>query len=322
MGAHASAAERSGCNAARGRGHFGGCAAGRYAGRRAGRGAGRGGDDNRTGTPARSFEAREIVGANHAPARGHRERLHHARKFDSGKLGTKGAAQVHPPYRRDRKPGRRERGTGQILASGGAGRGRDVVREPQGGGGAVRDLDGGVVGGDHGRDGPVAMRGENVLDDCSGIREIDPDSTIEPGDERVLALARDNHVEAQIASRFQIGVYPVAAGWGDQENPGGVVHSTGTRPRPRQAPGRFLRAIEARRRPRRDPGRLPHSIGTRWRPRQVLVRFLRPTEAGRRPQAQPPPPPPAAPHAPQVPAPPVAWNTLLNTKVEPVSRVT
>ena len=40
------------------------------------------------------------------------------------------------------------------------------------------------------------------------------------------------------------------------------------------------------------------------------------------PRCAQPEPPPAMPQAPQVPAPPVAWNTLLNTKVEPVSRVT
>ncbi len=39
-----------------------------------------------------------------------------------------------------------------------------------------------------------------------------------------------------------------------------------------------------------------------------------------RDQPQPPPAPTAAPQAPQRPLPPVAWNTLLNTKVAPVSR--
>ena len=252
----------------------------------AGRSTGRSAGGDRAGAPARGLEAQEVVGADHAPARGHREGLHHAWELDCVELRADGAAQVHPPHLRDRKPGRRERGAGQILAAGGSGRARGVVREPQGGGGAVRDLDGGVVGGDHRRDGPVAMRRENLLDDRCGIREIDPDSTVDLGDERVLSLTRDEHLETEIASRLQVGVYPVAAGRGDQQNPGGSPSPFGTRGSPRQ-----------------DPGRILHPIGIRRRP-------------------QPPLPPPAMPHAPQVLEPPVAWNTLLNTNVEPVSRVT
>ena len=145
------------------------------------------------------------------------------------------------------------------------------MREPQGGGGTIRDLDGGVVGGDDRRDGPVTMRGDDLLDDGSGVRQVDPDPPRDPGHQRVLSFARDEHLEAEIASRLQVGVYPVAAGRGDQQDPG---------------------------------------------------RALRPIRIRPRPQLHPPPPPPAAPHAPQVPAPPVAWNTLLNTNVDPVSRVT
>ena len=92
--------------------------------------------------------------------------------------------------------------------------------------------------------------------------------SVGPGDQRVLSFARDEHPDAEIASRLQVGMDPVAAGRGDQQNP-----------------GRALRPIGIRRLPQ------PH-------------------------------PPPAMPHAPQVPEPPVAWNTLLNTNVEPVSRVT
>ena len=173
-------------------------------------------------------------------------------------------------------PACRERGAGQILAAGDPGRGRRVVREPEGGGGPVRDLDGAVVGGDDPGDGPVALRGDDPLDDGVGVTEIDAEPVPDAGNQRVLALTRDDHLDAEIARRLQVGVHPVAAGRGDQQDPGRGV---------------------------------PHPLGVRRLP------------GPRRRQAQPPPPP-AMPHAPQVPAPPVAWNTLLNTKVEPVSRVT
>ena len=271
---------------------------GRDAGGRDARGGGNrigGSADDRPGTPARGFETREVVRPDHPPARGHRERLDHAGKFDAVELGTDGTAQVHLPHRRYRKPGRRERGAGQILAAGGSRGGRGVVREPQGGGDAVRDLDGAVVGGDDGRDGPVPVRGQDPIDDRSGIRQIDPEPAGELRRQRVLPFARHEHLEAELASRLQVGVDPVAARRGDQQDPG-------------RAPCRSLTGAPG---PHRRTGR---STGPGPARRPIRVR--------RRQPQPPPPPPPAMPHAPQVPAPPVAWNTLLNTKVEPVSRVT
>ena len=233
------------------------------------RDAGRGGDDC-AGAAACVLQGTGVVGANHPAARGKRERFHDARKLDADELGTKGTAQVHPPHRRDGKSRCRERRTGQILAPSGSGRGRSVVCKPDGGRGPVRDFHRGVVGGDDPRDGPLAMSADDVRDDRLGVREFDLKPIPHAGDQRVLPFARDEHFDSQFASRLQIGVDPVAAGRGNQQDPGcGVLLRIGNR---------------------RDP--------------------------------QPQPPPPAMPHAPQVPAPPVAWNTLLNTKVEPVSRVT
>ena len=234
-----------------------------------GRGAGRGRGD-RSCTPTRHFEARKIIRADHAAARGQRDGLHHTGEFDSNELGAKWTAQIHPPYRGDGQPDRPKCRAGKILASGDSGRGWIVVRKPDGGGGLVRDFHRGVVGGDDPRDGSVSMSGDDVRDDRLGVRELDPEPIPDAGDQRVLPLARDEHLDAEIARRLQVGVDPVAAGRGDQQDP-----SRGVPPR----------------------------LGIRRRP-------------------QPQPPPPAMPHAPQVPAPPVAWNTLLNTKVEPVSRVT
>ena len=162
---------------------------------------------------------------------GQRERLHHAGEFDSRELRAEGAAQIHPPYRGDGQPGRREGGAGKVLAAGDRGRGRRIVREPEGGGGPVRDLDGAVVGGDDPGDGPVAMRGDDLFDDGVGVTEIDPEPVLDAGNQRVLALARDQHPDAQIARRLQVGVHPVAAGRGDQQDPGrGVLHPMGAGP--------------------------------------------------------------------------------------------
>ena len=154
-----------------------------------------------------------------------------------------------------------------ILAADGA-----LCASPMAAAARFRDLHGAVVRGNDPRDGAVAMRGDDPLDDRLAVRELDPEPVPDTGDERVFPLARNEHLDAEIASRLQVGVDPVAAGRGQQQ----------------------------------DPGR----------------RVLRSACTRRRPQPQPPPPPPAMPHAPQVPAPPVAWKTLLNTKVEPVSRVT
>jgi len=110
-----------------------------------------------------------------------------------------------------------------------------------------------------------------------GIGEIDPEPVAESGDQRVRALTHHQHRDAEIARRLQIGMHPVAAGRGNQQNP---------------APSVVLHVANA-------------SQGA-----QAYFKC-----SGR-------PQPPAMPQAPQVPAPPVAWNTLLNTKVEPVSRVT
>ena len=186
----------------------------RGGGRRIGRSA-----DDRAGTPARGLQAREVVGPDHPPARGHRERLDHAGKFDAVELGADGTAQIHLPHRRYRKPGRRERGAGQILAAGGSRGGRGVVREPQGGGGAIRDLDGVVVGGDDGRDGPIPVRGQDPIDDRCRVRQIDPEPAGELRRQRVLPFARDEHLEAELAGGLQVGVDPVAAGRGDQQDP-------------------------------------------------------------------------------------------------------
>ena len=191
------------------------------------------------------------------------------------------------------------------------------MRQPQGGGGAVRDLDGAVVGGHHRRDGPVAMRGEDPLDDRPGVRQIDPEPAGGSGYQAVFPLARDEHFEAEVASRLQVGVDPVAAGWGDQQDPGRALRR------------RFTGVSGSHRRAKRSggpgpcPSREPCRIAGSASPGGAIAR---PRTApgvrsglGGRGQPQPPP---AMPQAPQVPAPPVAWNTLLNTKVEPVSRVT
>ena len=164
-------------------------------------------------------QIREVVGTNHPAARGKGERLDDAGECDADKLGGEGSAQVHPSCRRDRKSGRRERGAGEVLAAGDPRGGRCVVRKPQGGGGAIRDLDGGVVGGDNGGDGPLAMRRDRSLDECRGVRKVDPDAAGESGDKRVLALARDQHLEIEVPGRLQVGVDPVASGRGDQQDP-------------------------------------------------------------------------------------------------------
>ncbi|MCY4470346.1 MAG: hypothetical protein OXC08_16655 [Thiotrichales bacterium] len=100
------------------------------------------------------------------------------------------------------------------------------MREPDGGGSPVRDFHGGVIGGDDPRDGPVAMRGDDLLDDHLAVGQLDPEPVPDAGDQRVFPFARDENLDAEIASRLQVGVDPVAAGRSQQQDPGGRVRNS------------------------------------------------------------------------------------------------
>ena len=202
----------------------------------------------------RSRELPGIIGPDHPPARGHRDRLDHAGKRDPGEV--EGAAQVDHPELRHPDPGRGEPGPREVLAAREPGRaGRvsgeaEIARHPPG------QLHRRVVRGHHrGEPALASGGGPDRFERPIGIAEVDPQASLRS--HRVLALGHHEEPRPETGRSAEIRRDPIASRRRDEE---------------RRAAGR----------------------GQAW----------------------------AAPHPVQPPLPPVAMNTLLNTKLEPVGRVT